>query len=160
MTTKSPSTPIWDQKREDFLKVAEDAVAEYEASESISRIITVGYKFEIDDGPKIEYHRKLRIILKNQTGYPLELDSGHWIPGADGVAVYKPLASLPWQLSGKDEQRTPIHVPRDSEFRTWTGLAESVGILEVLERAGAKRTGTLRLALRIGSQALSYEIQY
>jgi hypothetical protein len=142
------------------LKVAGDSVVEYEASESISRITTAGYKFEIDDSPKIDYHRKLRIVLKNQTGYPLELDSGLWLPRGDGVALFKPLASLLWQLSDTDEQKTATHIPKDSEFRTWIGLAESVDSSEVLRRAGAKRTGVLRLILRIGSQALFCEIQY
>jgi hypothetical protein len=160
MTTKSPATPIWDQKRDAFLELAGNLVEETETSESINRITATKYKFEIDDKPTTTYHKKLRIVLRNGTGRHFELESGHWTPGVNGISLYEPLTSLPWQLSFADEERSAIHIPKDATFQTWIGLAESVGMLEVLQRAGTKRTGTLRLALRIGSQTASHELQF
>jgi hypothetical protein len=159
LTTKPPGSHIWDQKRDDFLKVAAHAASRYLAEEDVKRIAIVRYEWERDDSPTITFHTKLRIVLKNETSNAFEIESALWSSGSVGVPLFDASQPIKWQLKRGDPEKIPIHVPAGSEAHTWIGISDSVNFPDCLNRCASKRTGTLHLMVKI-NHLVSHELHF
>jgi hypothetical protein len=109
---------------------------------------------------QLVYPATLRIRFKNGTGQVLQIESGRWNSGSEGVPSFFPSQAVKWQIKRGDEEKEAIKIPIGSEFRTWIGLNDSVDGTECLTRCALKRTGTLHLELRIGIHALEHEFHF
>jgi hypothetical protein len=160
LVLSGPPPFVWDQKREDFLKVAKTAVDLYEATEALTKIPITDYKWQRDDGPNIFVHSKLRVILTNSTGNDIFIEGATWNSGSDGIPAFEPSQKLKFQINPSDPEALALNIPRDANFRTWIGLADHITATECLRHSGARRTGTLTLNVKVSGQSIKHDLLF
>ncbi|MGO9256085.1 MAG: toll/interleukin-1 receptor domain-containing protein [Bryobacteraceae bacterium] len=142
-----PGSAVWDEKREEFLVVAANAASLYEAQQDLGKIRVEEYKWCWEPGSetdKVYIKSKIRVTFRNGLKTALQIESGVWESGSDGIAPYDPHQLLKWQLKPGDAEVLAVSVPAGSTFRTWIGLAENVNGEECLNRSGSRTTGTMQ----------------
>jgi hypothetical protein len=108
--------------------------------------------FERNDAPTIHYKRKLRVVLRNESGKEVLVRPAKWETGTGDIAV-QPLREHPWQLEGTggwengswgaERFGEAVHVPPGRVLQTWVGLHPSADEVDVRRRHETRRLGTL-----------------
>jgi hypothetical protein len=158
-----PGSPLWDQKRDDFLHVAQQAVSLYEVKAALPKITVNNYQWKHEPGTpdhKVYVNYKIRINLKNGLSTPIYIESGTWESGSDGIPPFEPSQHLKWRLKELDTEQQSLLVPAGSVFRTWIGLAHDTSCAECLKRSAAKQTGTMHLKLEVGGHLVDHDIRF
>jgi hypothetical protein len=108
--------------------------------------------FERNDDPNIVYKRKLRIVVRNESGKGVIVKPAKWETSTGDIAV-QPLREHPWRLEGSggwengswgpERLGEAVHVAPGRVLQTWVGLLPSADEDEVRRRHETRRLGTL-----------------
>jgi hypothetical protein len=108
--------------------------------------------FERNDEPNIVYKRKLRIVLRNESGKDVLIKAARWETSTGDIAV-QPLTEHSWRLEGSggwengswgpERWGEAIHVTPGRVLQTWIGLLPSADEVDVRRRHETRRLGTL-----------------
>jgi hypothetical protein len=157
-----PPTSVWEEKRGEFLLSAKGIVERSTSVELVRRLSVETMSIERSTNPDISYKAKLRIVLRNKTGQPIEIGPATW---ESLISLQQPPVSpLQWQCEEDSGWHTPesivILVPKDGKFRTWIGFEPSLADKEILRLHVERRLGILSLPVKIGEQDVSENIAF
>jgi hypothetical protein len=105
------------------------------------------------------YTRKLRLVLRNDTGEDLDMKKSLWVTEGGDAPIQQPLASSLQLEDGKDgwkigkygkwkTESDRLSVAPHQVFRTWVGLDPTMTEEEVRRRREIKQLGTLVSPMR------------
>lgn len=159
----APGSHVWDQKRDDFLGVAEETASLHNVKDELAKLKIVDYRWCWEPGSAtvtVYVKSKIRITFKNEMKDEFYIESGEWESGSDGIPLYQASSRLKWHLKPGGPESYSIAVSPGSTFNTWIGLAENVKGEDCLNRSGAKRTGTLHLHLKLNGHSLIHDMRF
>jgi hypothetical protein len=123
---------------------------------------------ETNDAPDIIYKRKLRIVLRNDSGKDITVLSAKWRRRTNDDVYQQPQDRHPWQieeqLGGWEENKwkrgelTEISIPPGYAVWTYIGVHEQATHRGIGRRLVQGRLGVLVLVLRIDGQIVEQRI--
>lgn len=117
-------------------------------------------------GPNIVYRRKLRVALRNITGYPLEVKAADWISSNGYIPFQPPFYSILQEENvaaggyvadkWKDEEKLELTVSPNTAFLASIGLDQSFSVEDIDRRLPTRRVGMLALPLIIDGEEIEW----
>lgn len=162
---RRPKDPIWDQKRDAFLKAASATVTRYDTEDLAARIALQNLISERSENVEVQYKFKLRIVLRNDSKERCEVRNSTWLSRPDDIPLFSPLQYLPWQIKTQNSwEPTPhgdyaLDIPPGRIFRTWIGVASAVSEADLLKRVATRKLGDLILPLKFAGQEIIESIR-
>jgi hypothetical protein len=115
---------------------------------------------ERDDSPTTHYHRKLRIVLKNDSGKDVSVRAGAW-RSVTGDILIQPMGKHVWRYEGSQGWQNDSWLSGEYEevvvrpgmaLQTWIGLDISADEIDIRRRQITRRLGALIVPLTIDEQ--------
>jgi hypothetical protein len=156
-------TATWNEQRDKFMDKAKKWVERTLARDLVERLTTQDLFFERAERDDITYKLKLRVYIRNETGFNIHVTKPAWIASPDEVQVRPTLTSSvqveggggwhndEWQ--GESEQ---ADVGQGQTFRIWVGLNWAVNDNELRRRHENLRVGTVCIPIRINGIAIDF----
>jgi hypothetical protein len=123
---------------------------------------------EVNDNPNITYKRKLRIILRNDSGRTITIRGANWIRRGNDDIFLKPQRSYLWQIEEspgswennkwKSEELAEMSVPPGFVVWTYIGLHDQATHEGVRRRLIGGRLGSLVVVLMIDGRIVEQRI--
>jgi hypothetical protein len=130
-------------------------------TEQVNLFVVQDVYFERNDEPNIVYKRKLRIVLRNESGKDVTVKPAKWETSTGDIAV-QPLREHPWRLEGTggwengswgpERPGEAVHVAPGRVLQTWVGLLPSADEVEMRRRHETRRLGTLIIPFNMGGR--------
>jgi hypothetical protein len=123
-------------------------------------VLQAVYLERSDEHPTTKYKRKLRIVLRNESGRDLFIRPANWQSKTGDIDTQPLPRGHPWQMEGgggwkngswQPETENELPVRPGQVIQTWVGLLPSADEVEVSHHQLTKRLGTLVIPSKIDS---------
>jgi hypothetical protein len=121
-------------------------------------VLQAVYLERSDEHPTTKYKRKLRIVLRNESGRDVFIRPANWQSETGDIDTQPLSRGHLWQLEGgggwkngswQPETEIELHVRPGQVIQTWVGLLPSAGEVDVSHHGLMKRLGNLVIPAKI-----------
>lgn len=160
-----PTDIAWLTARNIFQEAIKLTFDERKAEALLSELIIHDFQLEPAIDTKIEYKSKIRVQMKNNTGFTIDVGNLEWLAKSSDVPLQIPqqrfdvlqLEKSPgWHKNSWENTAPQIKVPPGGVFRLWLGLHQAFSVDELRRRHEGQLLGTLTLRIGINGTTLTW----